>query len=323
MACEVGIDEVAGDGGGFLAVAAGAAADGLHRKHAADRRRSRQCRLWLLTSRRDPMLTRNRHDHRSSMPSDQSTVKATCRRWHPAPAAGYLSRAFAKEASMLRRICGPGALGDRDHEPARPLAAIGLDWPQTMATARGQTVYFNAWGGGERINDYIAWVGRARRRDYGITPKQVKLADTVGRGRARAGGKTAGKSSGGSVDLIWINGENFAAMKTQALLFGPFAERCPTTGSSTVRASRRRGSISPFLSRASKRPGAWRRSCSSTIPRGSRSRRATWRVPGLGDGPSRPLHLSGAAGLHRQHVSRNRRSMDWSRIEACCSSRRR
>jgi hypothetical protein len=30
MTCEVGIDEVACDGGGFLCVAAGAAADGLH-----------------------------------------------------------------------------------------------------------------------------------------------------------------------------------------------------------------------------------------------------------------------------------------------------
>ena len=30
--------------------------------------------------------------------------------------------------------------------------------------------------------------------------------------------KTAGKNSEGSVDLIWINGENFAAMKKENLL---------------------------------------------------------------------------------------------------------
>jgi putative thiamine transport system substrate-binding protein len=39
--------------------------------------------------------------------------------------------------------------------------------------------------------------------------------------------KTAGREDGGSVDLIWINGENFAAMKRGGLLFGPWAEQLP------------------------------------------------------------------------------------------------
>ena len=30
--------------------------------------------------------------------------------------------------------------------------------------------------------------------------------------------KTAGKTSGGSVDLVWVNGENFASLKRQNLL---------------------------------------------------------------------------------------------------------
>ena len=34
-------------------------------------------------------------------------------------------------------------------------------------------------------------------------------------------------TEGGSVDLIWINGENFAAMKNAGLLYGPFAESLP------------------------------------------------------------------------------------------------
>ena len=39
--------------------------------------------------------------------------------------------------------------------------------------------------------------------------------------------KAAGRTEGGAVDLIWINGENFAAMKAQDLLFGPFAQDLP------------------------------------------------------------------------------------------------
>ena len=33
------------------------------------------------------------------------------------------------------------------------------DWPQIVERARGQTVYFNAWGGDETVNAYIAWAG--------------------------------------------------------------------------------------------------------------------------------------------------------------------
>jgi putative thiamine transport system substrate-binding protein len=125
---------------------------------------------------------------------------------------------------------------------ARPaLADAALDWSQTVAAAHGQTVYFNAWGGSERINDYIAWVGERVAADYGIVLKQVKLADTADAVARVLAEKTAGKGSGGSVDLIWINGENFAAMKAQALLFGPFAEALPndrfvdSTGKPTTR----------------------------------------------------------------------------------------
>jgi len=37
--------------------------------------------------------------------------------------------------------------------------------------------------------------------------------------------RAAGQDSGGAIDLIWINGPNFAAMKDAGLLFGPFAEQ--------------------------------------------------------------------------------------------------
>jgi putative thiamine transport system substrate-binding protein len=106
-------------------------------------------------------------------------------------------------------------------------AAHAEDWSAIVAEARGQDVYFNAWGGSERINDYIAWAGRRVAVEYGITLHHVKLTDTADAVARVLAEKTAGKSSGGSVDLIWINGENFAAMKQQGLLFGPFADSLP------------------------------------------------------------------------------------------------
>ncbi len=101
------------------------------------------------------------------------------------------------------------------------------DWNVVVSQARGQTVYFNAWGGSERINDYIDWVGERVAAEYGITLAHVKLADTADAVARVLAEKAAGRTSGGSVDLIWINGENFAAMKAQSLLFGPFAEALP------------------------------------------------------------------------------------------------
>ena len=101
------------------------------------------------------------------------------------------------------------------------------DWDQLLATAAGQIVQFNAWGGDQRINDYIAWAGDEVASRHNVTLRHVKLADTAEAVARIVAEKAAGQASGGSVDLIWINGENFAALKSQQLLFGPFTERLP------------------------------------------------------------------------------------------------
>ena len=105
-------------------------------------------------------------------------------------------------------------------------AQTGSAWSAVEARARGQTVYFNAWAGSERINAYLQWAAGQIQRSYGVTLEHVKISDAaevVKRVRAE---KAAGKTDG-SVDLVWINGENFLAMKRESLLFGPFAESLP------------------------------------------------------------------------------------------------
>lgn len=126
--------------------------------------------------------------------------------------------------------------------PWLPLrAAPKPDWARIERAARGQTVWFNAWAGSERINAYLQWAGAEVDKRYGLKLEHVKVGDTaevVQRVRAE---KQAGRTSGGSADLVWINGENFVAMKREGLLFGPFAEGLPsyanvdTTGKPTTR----------------------------------------------------------------------------------------
>lgn len=100
-------------------------------------------------------------------------------------------------------------------------------WSQIETQARGQTVYFNAWGGGEAINAYIQWAAGVVLQRYGVKVEHVKVTDGADVVKRVRNEKTAGKVDG-TVDMVWINGENFLAMKREGLLFGPFAEQLPS-----------------------------------------------------------------------------------------------
>ena len=110
-----------------------------------------------------------------------------------------------------------------------PALASDRDFATIRDAARGQTVYFNAWGGDDKINDYIAWAGNELARRHDITLKHVKLSDTAAAVSRILSEQAAGRSTGGSIDLLWVNGENFAAMKRNGLLQGaPWAESLPS-----------------------------------------------------------------------------------------------
>ncbi|WP_248630894.1 ABC transporter substrate-binding protein [Endozoicomonas elysicola] len=101
-------------------------------------------------------------------------------------------------------------------------------WQQTVDKAKGQTVYFNAWGGSEQINDYIDWAAEQIDERYGITLEHVKVSDTSSVVSRVLAEKMAGRKDRGTVDLIWINGENFRSMKHNGLLYGPFVRELPS-----------------------------------------------------------------------------------------------
>jgi putative thiamine transport system substrate-binding protein len=106
-------------------------------------------------------------------------------------------------------------------------AASEPSWDEILAEARGETVYWNAWAGDEKTNAFIAWVGEEVQERYGVTLRHVPLRDTAEAVTRVVAEKAAGRDSDGSVDLIWINGPNFLAMKEQQLLYGPFSQRLP------------------------------------------------------------------------------------------------
>jgi putative thiamine transport system substrate-binding protein len=101
------------------------------------------------------------------------------------------------------------------------------NWDSVLDEAKGQTVYWNAWGGSTTTNDFIAWVGQRVSEEYGVTLEHVKLSDTADAVSRVIAEKSAGTDEDGAIDMIWINGANFNAMKSADLLFGPFAEQLP------------------------------------------------------------------------------------------------
>lgn len=108
-----------------------------------------------------------------------------------------------------------------------PLApAYAADWKAIEAEAKGQEVFFNAWAGADNINTYIAWAGDEVMKRWGVKLNHVKITDTAEVVKRVRDEVKAGKTDG-SVDLVWINGANFKAMKSEKLLFGPFAETLP------------------------------------------------------------------------------------------------
>jgi putative thiamine transport system substrate-binding protein len=124
--------------------------------------------------------------------------------------------------SALRTLLALAASG-----PLAARARDRADWQALVARARGQKVFFNAWGGSDRTNAYLQWAAGEVARRHGITLEHVKVTDTAEAVKRVRGEKAAGRLRGGSVDMVWINGENFLAMKREGLLFGPFAEQLP------------------------------------------------------------------------------------------------
>lgn len=103
-------------------------------------------------------------------------------------------------------------------------------WADIVSEARGQTVNWYMWGGQENINNWITgYVADSLKAQYDITLNQVPLVDTVEAVNKVLGEVEAGVDSDGSVDMIWINGENFHTLRQAELLYGPFAQFLPNT----------------------------------------------------------------------------------------------
>ena len=104
------------------------------------------------------------------------------------------------------------------------------DWDAILAEAEGQTVNFYMWGGSDLINGWVTGtVADAVQEQYGITLNMVPVVDGPEYVNKVLGEQQAGRDEDGSVDLVWVNGENYRTMRQAELLYGPFSEYLPNS----------------------------------------------------------------------------------------------
>jgi len=95
-----------------------------------------------------------------------------------------------------------------------------------LEEAKGSTVSFYGWGGDEYRNKWLdQTVAPILKEKYDITLEVVGM-DIDNILSKLSGEKQAGLKEG-TIDMIWINGENFYSAKENDLLFGPFSEQLP------------------------------------------------------------------------------------------------
>ena len=107
-------------------------------------------------------------------------------------------------------------------------AILGMSWDEVVETAKGGEVNWFLWGGSDAINQYVTeFIGGILKDRYDITLNRVGLSDTVEAVNIVLGEKETGVTDDGSVDMIWINGENFRTMKQGDLAFCGYLDLLP------------------------------------------------------------------------------------------------
>lgn len=100
------------------------------------------------------------------------------------------------------------------------------DWDQILEKAKGTTVTFYGWGGDETRNNWLNGpVAEHVKENFDITLEVVGM--NIDEILSKLSGEKAANTEKGSIDMIWINGENFYSAKENGLLWGPFTEMLP------------------------------------------------------------------------------------------------
>lgn len=106
--------------------------------------------------------------------------------------------------------------------------AADENWSKITQSVEGQDVNFSMWGGSENINQWVdKWVTARLREKYGVKLKRIPARDPADPINKLITEKQSGRKQG-SIDLLWVNGENFKIARNADILHGPIAGQIPS-----------------------------------------------------------------------------------------------
>lgn len=101
-----------------------------------------------------------------------------------------------------------------------------MKWEEILEEAKGSTVTFYGWGGDEQLNSWLDDVFAPKMKEkYDITMERVPM--DIDQVLSQLSGEIQAGEEDGSIDMIWINGENFKSAKENNMLYGPFLDKLP------------------------------------------------------------------------------------------------
>ena len=135
---------------------------------------------------------------------------------------------FSRFNHCLSAFALLAGMGSATADTADGKSLIGKSWDDVVATAKGGEVNWFMWGGSDNINRYVSeFIGGLLKERYDITLNRVGINDTVEAVNLVLSEKESGNNDNGSVDLIWINGENFRSMKQGDMAFCGYTDTLP------------------------------------------------------------------------------------------------
>lgn len=127
---------------------------------------------------------------------------------------------------MMLLLTACGAQGNDEGNKEAGKAVSEMTFEEMVEAAKGTTVTFYGWGGDELLNDWLDNVFAPRMKEkYDITMERVPM--DIDKVLSQLSGEIQAQEEDGSIDMIWINGENFQSAKENNMLYGPFTSKLP------------------------------------------------------------------------------------------------
>lgn len=123
--------------------------------------------------------------------------------------------------------CSLAACGSKKEETTGTTKAVEeMTFDEMKEAAKGTTVTFYGWGGDDKLNQWLDDVfAPLMEEKYEITMERVPMdIDLI---LSQLSGEIQAGEEDGSIDMIWINGENFRSAKENNMLYGPFTDKLP------------------------------------------------------------------------------------------------